>query len=194
LFYKTPPIYSEDTAEFPECAHIPKGTISMKNTPFEEVAAMFEPLIKSQIKRYHLTNHFDQYYQAGLLGLWKAYETYNPEKGQFSSFAFIHVRGRILQELRNEMKRQETEITHDPHNSLSFQQLSHQDHIPFLEDETLNLYLMHLTENQQRWVVHRVFQMNTEAEIAKTFGVTLYAVKSWRKAAIKKLRTVLNTQ
>ncbi|KZE64035.1 hypothetical protein AWM68_13075 [Fictibacillus phosphorivorans] len=165
----------------------------MKHMLFEEVAAMFDPLIKSQIKRYHLTTHFDQYYQAGLLGLWKAYETFNPEKGQFSSYAFVLVRGRILQELRKEATRLDKEVSHDPHESMMFQHLTHQDHIPYLEDETLNLYLMHLTENQQRWVVHRIFHMKSEAEIAEQFGVTRYAVKSWRKAALKKLRTVLNT-
>jgi DNA-directed RNA polymerase len=52
---------------------------------------------------------------------------------------------------------------------------------------------MHLTENQQRWVIHRVFQMKSEAEIAEDFGVSVYAVKSWRKAAIRKLRMVFNT-
>lgn len=165
----------------------------MKKMNFEEVATMFDPLIKSQIKRYHLTSHFDYYYQAGLLGLWKAYETFDPEKGQFSSYAFLLVRGRILQELRNEMRRQEVEICQDPHESLTFQHLPHQDSIPLLEDETLNQYLMHLTENQQRWVIHRVFHMKSEAEIAEEFGTSVYAVKSWRKSAIKKFRTVLFT-
>lgn len=165
----------------------------MKEMNFEEVASMFDPLIKSQIKRYHLTSHFDYYYQAGLLGLWKAYETFDPEKGQFSSYAFLLVRGRILQELRNEMRRQEVEICQDPHESLTLQHLPHQDSIPLLEDETMNQYLMHLTENQQRWVIHRVFHMKSEAEIAEEFGTSVYAVKSWRKSAIKKLRTVLFT-
>jgi RNA polymerase sigma factor (sigma-70 family) len=163
----------------------------MKEIPFEEVASMYDPLIKSQIKQYSLMPDFDHYYQAGLLGLWKAYETFNPEKGTFSSYAFLLVRGHILQELRSEIRRRGREVSHDPHESRTFLHLTYLDSIPLLEDETLNLYLMHLTENQQRWVVRRVFCMESEAEIAEKFGVTVYAVKSWRKAAIKKLRTVL---
>ncbi|MFE1242828.1 sigma-70 family RNA polymerase sigma factor [Fictibacillus sp. NPDC058756] len=165
----------------------------MKEMPFEQVASMYDPLIKSQIRLYHLTSQFDQYYQAGLLGLWKAYETFDPEKGQFSSYAYLLVRGRILQELRGEARRQEAEEIQDPHESMTFRTLSHEDTIPYLEDETMNLYLMHLTENQQRWVTQRVFQMKSETEIAEMYGVTVYAVKSWRKSAIKRLRTVLIT-
>jgi DNA-directed RNA polymerase len=165
----------------------------MKEMPFEQVASMFDPLIKSQIRLYRLGTNFDQYYQAGLLGLWKAHETYDPEKGQFASYAFLLVRGRILQELRGEARRQEREVMHDPHESVTFQTLSHLDSIPFLEDETLNLYLLHLTENQQRWVINKVFLMRSEAEIADMFNVSVYAVKSWRKSAIKRLRSVLIT-
>ena len=165
----------------------------MKEMTFEQVASQFDPLIKSQIRNYNLQSRFDQYYQAGLLGLWKAYETFDPEKGQFSTYAFLKVRGRILQEFRGEMRRLEKEDNHDPHESMTFQNLSHTDTIPFLEDESLNLYLVHLTENQQRWVIHRICEMKSEAEIAESFGVSIYAVKSWRKAAIKKLRLVLNT-
>jgi RNA polymerase sigma factor (sigma-70 family) len=165
----------------------------MKEMHFEQIAAMYEPLIKSQIRLYHLTSHFDQYYQAGLLGLWKAYETFDPEKGQFSSYAYLLVRGRILQELRGESRRQELEEIQDPHESMTFRTLSADDTIPLLEDETMNQYLIHLTENQQRWVIHKVFHMKSEAEIAEIFGVTVYAVKSWRKSAIKRLRSVLIT-
>jgi DNA-directed RNA polymerase len=165
----------------------------MKEMTFEQVASQFDPLIKSQIRLYHLTSRFDQYYQAGLLGLWKAYETFDPEKGQFSTYAFLKVRGRILQEFRGEMRRLEKEDNHDPHESFVFQNLSHIDSIPYLEDESLNLYLVHLTENQQRWVIHRIVELKSETEIAETFGVSVYAVKSWRKSAIKKLRLVLNT-
>ncbi|MCM3717640.1 sigma-70 family RNA polymerase sigma factor [Fictibacillus phosphorivorans] len=164
----------------------------MKEMPFEKIASMYDPLIKSQIKLYHLSNHFDQYYQAGLLGLWRAYETFNPEKGTFSSYAFLLVRGSILQELRGEARRQKAEEIQDPHESMTFKTLSHEDTIPYLEDVNMNLYLIHLTENQQRWVVQRVVQMKSEAEIAEMYGVTVYAVKSWRKSAIKRLRTVLS--
>jgi RNA polymerase sigma factor (sigma-70 family) len=165
----------------------------LKEMPFEQIASMYDPLIKSQIRLYHLTAHFDQYYQAGLLGLWKAYETFDPKKGEFSSYAFLHVRGRILQELRGEARKQQKEENHDPHESHAFRTLSFEDTIPLLEDETMNLYLMHLTENQQRWVTQKVFHMRSEAEIAEMFGVTVYAVKSWRKSAIKRLRSVLFT-
>jgi DNA-directed RNA polymerase specialized sigma24 family protein len=89
------------------------------------------------------------------------------------------------------MRRQKAEEIQDPHESMTFRTLSADDAIPLLEDETMNLYLMHLTENQQRWVIHKVFHMKSEAEIAEIFGVTVYAVKSWRKSAIKRLRAVL---
>ncbi|MBY6037243.1 sigma-70 family RNA polymerase sigma factor [Fictibacillus nanhaiensis] len=166
----------------------------MKEMNFEEIASMYDPLIKSQIRLYKLTRNFDQYYQAGLLGLWKAYESFNPEKGQFSSNAFLLVRGRILQELRSEARRQERETSQDPHEYGALRTLSFQDHIPLLEDELLNECIMHLTENQKRWVIHRVIHFKSEKEIAQMFHVTIYAVKSWRKAALKKLRSVLNTQ
>jgi RNA polymerase sigma factor (sigma-70 family) len=163
----------------------------LKEIPFEQIASMYEPLIKSFIGRYNLSAQFDQYYQAGLIGLWKAYKTFNPEKGQFSSYAHLLVRGGILQELRKEIKTKEREDIQDHSQSYTFQSLYRTDTIPLIEDEALNLYLIHLTKNQKRWVISRIVEMKSETEIAEDFGVTIYAVKSWRKAALKKLRNIL---
>ncbi|QDI90436.1 hypothetical protein EPH95_03945 [Salicibibacter halophilus] len=47
------------------------------------------------LKRLHIhSNHYD-FVQAGYLGLWLAYHHHDSEKGPFSSYAFVRVRGEM---------------------------------------------------------------------------------------------------
>ncbi|WP_051291542.1 sigma-70 family RNA polymerase sigma factor [Fictibacillus gelatini] len=152
---------------------------------FEELVKQFEPLILAQIKSLKVAHHFDDYYQIGLVGLWEAYSRFNEEKGAFSAFALKTVRGKMLNQLKKEVRYSSI------HGELTQEQeaiLPSENGDQPLETDILKEYLEPLTEKQRKWVVGRIFLQKGEKEIAEAEGVTVHAVKSWRKQALKNLR------
>jgi DNA-directed RNA polymerase len=95
------------------------------------------------------------------------------------------VRGRMLEQLKKEIKFKAV------HVGLSLELV---ETIPYeggvlpLEKEVLDLYLSHLTAKQRTWVVKKLFYQMKETEIAEEEGVSITAVKSWRRQALAKLR------
>ncbi|WAA09758.1 sigma-70 family RNA polymerase sigma factor [Fervidibacillus albus] len=77
---------------------------------FEEIAKEMRPMIFSIIRGLNIYKNHEEYFQIGLIGLWKAYEAYNHEKGSFSTFAYHYIRGMILTELRKEMRKEKREL------------------------------------------------------------------------------------
>src|SRR5690606_40580985 len=51
-----------------------------------------------------------EFFQIGLIALWKAYMAYDPEKGTFETFAYSYIRGSILTELRKLRKTDDKEM------------------------------------------------------------------------------------
>ncbi|MDN4524863.1 sigma-70 family RNA polymerase sigma factor [Fictibacillus fluitans] len=152
---------------------------------FEELARQFEPLIKSQINALGVYSHFDEYYQAGLIGLWEASLRFEEGKGEFAPFAYRTVRGRMLEQLKKEMK---FKTVHVGFSLELVETIPYEGGVLPLEQEVLDIYLSHLTAKQKIWVVKKLFYQMKETEIADEEGVSLTAVKSWRRQALAKLR------
>ncbi|RXZ01344.1 sigma-70 family RNA polymerase sigma factor [Fictibacillus sp. S7] len=152
---------------------------------FEELAQQFEPLIKSQIRTLGVVNRFDEYYQAGLIGLWEASLRFDESKGEFGPFAYRTVRGKMLELLKKETKFKSVHVGF----SLELTEtIPYEGGVLPLEQEVLELYLSKLTARQRTWVVKKLFYQMKETEIADEKGVSISAVKSWRKQALAKLR------
>ncbi|MCQ6264824.1 sigma-70 family RNA polymerase sigma factor [Fictibacillus sp. WQ 8-8] len=155
-------------------------------TSFENLSLQFDPLIKSQIQSLGVTGRYDEYYQVGLIGLWEAFKRFDQNKGDFGPFAYRTVRGKMLEQLKKEAKYKAVHVGFS---------LELTETIPFeggvlpLENEVLEMYLSDLTLNQRKWVVKKIFLQMKEAEIAEEEGVSIHAVKSWRKQALLKLRS-----
>lgn len=152
---------------------------------FEEWAEQFEPLIKSQIKSLGVTGRYDEYYQVGLIGLWEALQRFNLEKGEFGPFAYRTVRGKMLEQLNKEAK---YKTRHVGFSLELVETIPYEGGVLPLEKEILDIYLKELTDNQKKWVIKKVIYQMKEAEIAAEEGVSIHAVKSWRKQAIARMK------
>ncbi|MFC0187240.1 sigma-70 family RNA polymerase sigma factor [Fictibacillus aquaticus] len=163
----------------------------MRDLPFEKVAKMFDPLIKSRLKVLGLTGErFEMFYQAGLIGLWKAWSEFDETKGSFPSLANLRISGGIMDELRKESNREKRIMPMVPEIYENILSKAVYDTIPLLEKEAIAYYLEKLTKLEQRWVVERICNQKREVDIAAEYGVSVGAVKSWRKRVVKKLRTL----
>lgn len=72
----------------------------MKPVTFTETVVLYEKMIKNQMKKLCIYREYEEYYQCGLIALWRAYEKYEAEKGSFSAYALVTVRGYLLERLK----------------------------------------------------------------------------------------------
>jgi RNA polymerase sigma factor (sigma-70 family) len=157
-----------------------------KPATFEETIVLYDKLIKNQIKQLTIYQHFDDYYQIGLIALWDAYQKFDSTKGSFSAYAKSTVRGNLLTALKKE------------HTYIQFHQL-YDTIIPellqdkwqidsVLQKEIIEVYCKRLSKNQQKVIFGRFYYQKTFEEIAHDEQVPLSLVRSWYKHAINKLK------
>ncbi|WP_227004116.1 sigma-70 family RNA polymerase sigma factor [Salicibibacter halophilus] len=153
---------------------------------FEEIYQQYTPLVKRMLKRLHIHSNHDDFVQAGYLGLWLAYHHHDSEKGPFSSYAFVRVRGEMLTMLKKDAS------YYDQHSFSSTDPEPVQvaiDTDAWISDaENLAPYLKTLSKREQRWVIEHAVHDQAPRMIAAKYNVSVETVKGWRKGALAKLR------
>lgn len=152
---------------------------------FSATVIQYEPMIHQIIRRLSIYKNQDEFYQIGLIALWEAYEKFDSKQGEFLNYAYMTVKGRLINELKRHHKREQQSMSLE-----SFEQIDRGmlDCYERLQQENLEAYTEHLTENQKRWLLLTFIEQKSLAEIASTYDVSVAAVKSWRKSALQKLR------
>ncbi|EIJ80459.1 RNA polymerase factor sigma-70 [Bacillus methanolicus PB1] len=157
---------------------------------FEQLARQYEPMIHKLIFTLNIYKNKEEFYQLGLISLWEARRRFNPEKGNFTNYAFTYIKGKFLTELTRENKHEERNI----YPKEEFWEFLED---PFTEDPfEVNLLLSYcesLTPNQTKWVLYTFLDGLTIKEIAEKENVSVSAVKNWRKGAREKLRGSLKS-
>ncbi|WP_159782036.1 sigma-70 family RNA polymerase sigma factor [Bacillus sp. N1-1] len=158
----------------------------MQDISFEKIVKDYSPLVKSQIYKLNLTMNYPLYEQAAMIALWECVQNYQDSKGSFSAYAYLKVRGKLLDERRKEL-RASKESSHVDWNDYEETFFTPQNSV------TLNIDLNSLTMNQRKWVEQVIIEGKSLKNVATAEGVSVEAVKSWRKSAITKLRKQFNT-
>ncbi|MFS0862224.1 sigma-70 family RNA polymerase sigma factor [Fredinandcohnia sp. 179-A 10B2 NHS] len=155
--------------------------------PFETLEKQYKPLIYQIIKSLHLYGDKDQFYQIGLIGLWEASTRFKAEEGaKFSTYAFTIIRGKLMDHIRRENHYVEVCETFGKEGDMNLT-----IEVDFEGSMLIEMYCRELTLNQKRWVLGRIIQDKSNKEIAEEHGVSVEAVKSWGKTAMKKLREIV---
>ncbi len=177
--------YSNGTAEYLEGAHFQKDNVlDYQNKSIDEILQQFEPLVKKQILSLQIYKNQEDFYQIGLIGLWEAYQRFDPEKGAFPSFAQITVRGKMLQHMKDQVRFEQR------HTSVSDEILEYLEDTESerpLEREMILSYCDGLSDKQLMWVKHAIIDNKKLREIAEIEGVPANHIKSWRREALRKL-------
>lgn len=179
------------TAEFIENTYFQKGPKVKTKESFDIIVKKYNKMIKKQINLLHIYKGYEEFYQAGLIGLWQAYERFDSTKGSFSTFAYASVRGNMLSLLRSE-NRIEKRFTPMDETLESMIEVEH-GFMPF-EDEVIEQYCQWLTEKQALWLRKAFIEQKTSTEIAHEVGVTRHAVQGWRRQALIQLRKQLKKE
>ncbi|WP_010531879.1 sigma-70 family RNA polymerase sigma factor [Lentibacillus jeotgali] len=170
-----------------------KGTAA-----FDEIFRQNERRIHYHIHRLNIQDPHQEYFQEGLVAMWNAYEKYEPDKGPMATYFNFIIQKRMMDLRRiqyREAKREETPFNeeHDYQSEENAYSRLPQDasESSFREAFWEEVREM-LTENQWKWVRFSVIANMPVKEIAEQEGVTAEAVKSWGKAARRKLRKVMS--
>ncbi|MGD7008990.1 sigma-70 family RNA polymerase sigma factor [Metabacillus sp. 84] len=154
---------------------------------YSELLKAYKPMILHLLKRLSIYRNYEEYFQTACIALWEASEQYNPSKGPMDAYFYLFIKGRLM----NEMTRQNRFLQREELKDMSLSEgISH-------EGEKEEGYdwadlISSLTPNQKKWVIGYAFQGLSIAEIACKERVTPAAVKSWRRAAVQKLRVKIN--
>ena len=148
---------------------------------FEQLAAEYSNMIHHIIYSLHIYKNQDDFYQMGLIALWKGSQSFDEQKGTFKTYIYKFIKGSMLNELKKE--HQWEERCFHPEDEDGFKQE--------YEDKTLELeYLLshfhHLTELQKNWVVLRFYYGLSNRDIAAMKNISLRTVRSWGDTAMKK--------
>ncbi|MBT2686611.1 sigma-70 family RNA polymerase sigma factor [Bacillus sp. ISL-47] len=153
---------------------------------FEQVAAQYEPMIHRIMNDLSIYKNRDEFYQLGLISLWQGWENYNSEKGNFISYAFGYVKGKMQNELTRQSAYLERYVYPDEEFWEVIEDHLHESPSTFLHD--LLSICGTLTANQKKWLIYTLENHLTVQEIAVQEHVSLSAVKAWRQGARDKLK------
>ncbi|WLR43152.1 sigma-70 family RNA polymerase sigma factor [Bacillus carboniphilus] len=152
---------------------------------FDKVYDLNFPLVLSIVNELNIYKNREDYIQIGYIALWKAYNRFDERKGKFSSFAYKTIKGELLNELTRQNKMQVECSQQTVVNEVTM----YDTYMVELENYLCSVKPL-LTENQYLWLHFYVLEGKGPKDIAKLLNTTEAAVKSWRKRALMKLRTL----
>ncbi|WP_102275807.1 sigma-70 family RNA polymerase sigma factor [Cytobacillus massiliigabonensis] len=159
---------------------------------FEQISSQYTPMIYKIISSLNIYKNKDEFFQVGLIGLWEAYEQFDENKGNFTSYAYSYIKGRLMTEL-SRINRHAEKTT--PVEEEFWEYIEDGFRFCSMDESILLSYCQagELTDNQTKWVVYTFLKELTVMEIAAIEQVSPSAVKSWRKGAKEKLRKALSS-
>lgn len=166
---------------------------------FETFFRANEGRIHYQIQRLGVSGDlYEELYAEGIVALWKAYESFDEQKGNIGTYLNYQIRYRLLDVLRkksrqNELKEEaegEEKVRLDDGNrhGTSGLPLIRPDGVPLSRDAFWIEVRRHLTNRQWKWVEYFIIANLSVQEIAEIEGVSTSAVKSWGMEVRRKLR------
>lgn len=156
---------------------------------FEKLHEQFEPMIYHVMKRLEIYRNEQEFYQIGCIALWDASLRFNKEKGEFKSYAYSYMLGRMKTALTEESMLKETECQVE--ENWIEDEKSEDILLATVTESIFDRISPLLTENQRKWIISYCIYGNTPSEIAQDEGVSISAVKAWRRDAIAKIRKSL---
>lgn len=167
----------------------------------EQVVLNNTGMVGLVLKSLNLNPLDEDLFSIGLIGLVKAANTFNPDKGvKFSAYATPIIRNEILMTLRK--KRIIPAFSLDEHCNLdNGEEVSYANMIAdskrFWEDviaDSIYEEIMDLLSDREREIISLRMDGKTQQEIANIFGISRPYVSRIIKASYKKCKKILETE
>lgn len=165
---------------------------------FEDFFQANERRIHFQIHRLRIPhNLYDEFYTEGIVALWQAYQDVDQAKGNIGTFLNYRIRYRLIDLIRKKQRETEldekffqhrvTEMTDGTRHRDSNTPLMNIPNLPVTDDTLWQHIQEQLTTNQWKWIRYFIIADLSLKEIMEIENVSADAVKSWGRAARKKL-------
>lgn len=167
---------------------------------FNEIFTQNKRRIHYQIQKLNIHDPHQDFFQEGLVALWNAYETHQPDKGPMATYFNYTIRNRLIDKIRKEFRYtqnndklvQNHKIVSESGNSYSRRDTNY----PLFDSDGINIeddYIWkrlkeNLTSNQWKWIEYFILKEMSIKEIAQQENKSEDAVKSWGQQVRKKLR------
>lgn len=151
----------------------------------EELFRENEQRIYFHMRRLGIQDPNGDFFAEAQYALWMAIESYEEERGAFSTYVNAKIRNALIDYIRKINRQAEVEDSYK-------EQIKHH-HLYLVEDSVTDEYLWEdvramLTHNQWKWVYYYVIHDYSVDQIASLEGVTRNAVKNWGRHARNKLK------
>lgn len=180
--------------------------MSKKKWELEDFIEQNQRRVYYQMARLQIDEREGDYFQEGLVAMWRAYENYNPDKGPLTTYMNFQIRNRLVDVLRQsiverkyfeqlgiQFKGETQSGNYMDGNILPFEKEGKSNPLTIMSQTNENDFFKMtevLTEKQKIWFRYAIVEGLSNQEIAEKEQVSLEAVKSWAKSAKRKLRNM----
>ena len=176
-----------------------------QNWDLEDFLNQNKRRVHYQIHQMRIDDKDEEYFQEGLVAMWKAFENYQPDKGPLSTYMNYTIRNRLIDTIRKGGKEKEALEKYKKQYQVdtttgNYRNPTGVSHILIDRDTEVENAMdidralwegirKLLTEKEWKWVRYYVIERMSIQEIADQEQVTIVAVKGWAREVRKKLRS-----
>ncbi|ASK62293.1 hypothetical protein CFK37_09035 [Virgibacillus phasianinus] len=159
------------------------------SSEFNDVLKENEAIIYFLMKKLKIRDPEKEFYQEGLIALWKAVQTHNAKRGKLSTYAYFLIEKSLLSLIRMPKEPEKLELM-DWYTDKSLTYVLETEFDPY----QLKRIEQVLTHKEMKWFTLFVLQDLSLKTIAEIEGVSIEAVKTWAKQAKPKLQQLLRNE
>lgn len=180
--------------------------MTKKKWELEDFIEQNQRRVYYQMARLQIDEREGDYFQEGLVAMWRAYENYNPDKGLLTTYMNFQIRNRLVDVLRQsiverkyfeqlgiQFKGETQSGNYMDGNKIPSEmegEANPQKIINEIIESGFDELTDVLTEKQKIWFSYAIVEGLSNQEIAEKEQVSIEAVKSWAKSAKRKLRNL----
>ncbi|WP_407271217.1 sigma-70 family RNA polymerase sigma factor [Radiobacillus sp. PE A8.2] len=162
----------------------------METRPFQDILSEHENMIYYLMNKLGIRDPEQEFYQEGIIALWKATNNYDPNKGKFSTYAYFLIHKTLISLIRKKNRQTEKENAYIASASAELSMVSTMIQ-PNIDPYLLNKIEKALSKKQMIWFTLFVLDDVSIKEIARRHQVSTDAVKNWARLAKPKLRKIM---
>lgn len=155
---------------------------------FEEVLEQYEPMIYACIRKLQIYKNHSEFVQSGRVGLWKALQRYEKDRGDFAPFAYRSIYGSILDELKKSHANEQQVV---PTESDVLERIIGSNKEVVEQDKPITEALSHLNPTEQQLIQLIFIEEYSLNEVASRLEMSKESVKKKRQRTLKKVRNHL---
>ncbi len=155
---------------------------------FEEVLEQYEPMIYACIRKLRIYKNHSEFVQAGRVGLWKALQRYEKDRGDFAPFAYRSIYGSILDELKKSYANEQQAV---PTEKDVLERIIGFKEEVVDQDNSITEALSHLNPTEQQLIQLIFIEEFSLDEVASILEMSKESLKKKRQRTLKKLKIYL---